>query len=373
MNRAKLKFPEWFNATGASVNVTDSTITGFTTQEISSTGLDTELNDDSPIITWASTTATLFHSTIDRVYQDGRFSEGSRPGGSLFNVSLTASSTLYAYDTYLSVDYSNVVGLHNELHVDDPQCAHALVPRTRRERRQRVEPNGPERGRKDPALHGPDHERDPAERTVVRELPGDGDLLDLDGHGRGVLQPVPGRQRGRQQPVEHLSLRPPGADAAGPRTAAERLHLDHERDPEPALRGRREDLQPRADGRLRGVHRGLPERRPGEPAGPGQQPQCRARRAGQPVPEHQRAGDDRPPAHHARRRPEQLDQRRRRGAGSQQLREPDPRRDPSAQWLRGDRDAGFRPDRGPGDGAQRDRICPGLDQRQRDLRHPADD
>src|SRR5256884_504779 len=124
MNGAKLKFPGWFNATGASVNVTDSTITGFTTQEISSTGLDTELNDDSPIITWASTTATLFHSTIDRVYQDGRFSEGSRPGGSLFNVSLTASSTLYAYDTYLSVDYSNVVGLHNELHVDGTSSAY---------------------------------------------------------------------------------------------------------------------------------------------------------------------------------------------------------------------------------------------------------
>src|SRR5256886_1680335 len=124
MNGAKLKFPGWFNATGASVHATDWTITGFTTQEMSTRGLDTELNDDSPIITWASTTATLFHSTIDRVYQDGRFSEGSRPGGSLFNVSLTASSTLYAYDTYLSVDYSNVVGLHNELHVDGTSSAY---------------------------------------------------------------------------------------------------------------------------------------------------------------------------------------------------------------------------------------------------------
>ena len=124
MNVAKLKFPGWFNATGASLNVTDSTITGFTSQEISSTGLDTEFNDDSPVITWASTTATVFHSTIDRVYQDGRFTEGSRPGGSLFNVTLTASSTLYAYDTYLSVDYSNVVGIHNELHVDGTSSAY---------------------------------------------------------------------------------------------------------------------------------------------------------------------------------------------------------------------------------------------------------
>ena len=124
MNGAKLKFPGWFNATGASVNMTDSTITGFTPSELTNTGLDTEFNDDSPIISWASTTATVYRSTIDRIYQDGRFSEGGRPGGGSFNVSLSAATTLYAYDTYISVDYSNVVGSHNELHVDGTSSAY---------------------------------------------------------------------------------------------------------------------------------------------------------------------------------------------------------------------------------------------------------
>src|SRR5437879_7862209 len=97
-NGAKLKFPGWFNATNAVVNITSSMITGFTSTEIQGTGLDSQLNDNSPIISWATTTATIYRSTIDRVYQDSRFAEGGRTGGANFNMSLTASSTLYAYD-----------------------------------------------------------------------------------------------------------------------------------------------------------------------------------------------------------------------------------------------------------------------------------
>jgi len=120
-----LKFPGWFNATGASVNITDSTITGFTPAEISALGVDSELNDDGPIIAWAaSTTATLFHSRIDRIYQDSRLSEGGRASTANFNVTLTGGSALYAYDTFLSLDYSNVIGLHNELQVDGTSNAY---------------------------------------------------------------------------------------------------------------------------------------------------------------------------------------------------------------------------------------------------------
>jgi ribosomal protein L40E len=123
-NGAKLKFPGWFNATNAAVNITSSTITGFTSAEIQGTGLDPQLNGNGPIISWATTTASLYRSSIDRVYQDSRFSEGGRSGGAAnFNISLTATSTLYAYDSYIAVDFGGapsgtVVGLHNELQVD---------------------------------------------------------------------------------------------------------------------------------------------------------------------------------------------------------------------------------------------------------------
>ena len=123
-NGAKLKFPGWFNATGASLNMTDSTITGFDDSEIQNSGLDLELNDDGPIIAWTGgTTATLYRTRIDHLYQDSRFSEGGRAGAANFNLTLSGS-TLYAYDSYISVDYSNVIGTHNELQVDGTSAAY---------------------------------------------------------------------------------------------------------------------------------------------------------------------------------------------------------------------------------------------------------
>src|SRR5438046_220556 len=124
-NGAKLKFPGWFNATGASLNMTDSTITGFDDSEIQTSGLDLELNDDGPIIAWTgATTATLYRTRIDHIYQDSRFSEGGRAGTANFNLTLSGASTLYAYDSYISVDYSNVIGAHNELQVDGTSAAY---------------------------------------------------------------------------------------------------------------------------------------------------------------------------------------------------------------------------------------------------------
>src|SRR5881296_3392287 len=112
-NGASLKFPGWFNATGATIDITGSTITGFTDSEIANSGLNTDENNDGPLIAWASTTASLYGSRIERIYEN-------TTGGSGGNVALTASSSLYAYDTYVGVDFaeSAVQGLHNELQVD---------------------------------------------------------------------------------------------------------------------------------------------------------------------------------------------------------------------------------------------------------------
>ncbi|MGI0149844.1 MAG: hypothetical protein ACREDF_09985, partial [Thermoplasmata archaeon] len=113
-NGAYLKFPGWFNATSATLNLTDSTITGFEDSELTGLGIDTDANNDGPLVDWASTSAALYRSRIERVYE-GPF------GG---NVSLSASSNLYAYDSYIGVDYSDDAARHNALRVDGTSNAY---------------------------------------------------------------------------------------------------------------------------------------------------------------------------------------------------------------------------------------------------------
>ena len=115
-NGATLKFPGWFNATSATINVTDSKITGFMDSEISGLGINTEDNNDAPLMAWATTTAGLYRSRIERLYE--------YPSGTPGNVVLTATSNLYAYDSYIGVDYSNTGGVHNELRVDGTSNAY---------------------------------------------------------------------------------------------------------------------------------------------------------------------------------------------------------------------------------------------------------
>src|SRR3989442_956650 len=116
MNGAILKFPGWFNATSATLNITNSKITGFTDAEISNLGINTDDNNDAPLMAWASTGASLYRSRIERIYEYS--------GGSTGNLGLTATSNLYAYDSYIGVDFSNVVGQHNELRVDGSSNAY---------------------------------------------------------------------------------------------------------------------------------------------------------------------------------------------------------------------------------------------------------
>src|SRR6266571_4701970 len=87
---SSLKFPGWFNATGATLNISGSKITGFTDSEIAGLGIDTDDNNDAPTMSWASTSAT----------------------------------SLYAYDTYIALDFSDVVGWHNTLRVDGTSNAY---------------------------------------------------------------------------------------------------------------------------------------------------------------------------------------------------------------------------------------------------------
>src|SRR3989475_13036130 len=109
-NGAILKFPGWFNATSATIHVTDSKITGFTDSEISGLGINTDDNDDAPLMAWATTTASLYRSRIERLYE--------YTGGTAGNPLLTAPSNLYSYDSYIGGDYSNTPGVHNARRVD---------------------------------------------------------------------------------------------------------------------------------------------------------------------------------------------------------------------------------------------------------------
>src|SRR3990170_60142 len=115
-NGAILQFPGWFNATSATINMTDSKITGFTDADLAGLGLDTDDNNDAPLMVWPSTVASLYGSRIEQLYEYA--------GGGAGLLSLASSSSLYAYDTYIGVDYSDVSGRHNELRVDGSSNAY---------------------------------------------------------------------------------------------------------------------------------------------------------------------------------------------------------------------------------------------------------
>ena len=124
-NGAELKFPGWFNATSATIEITDSTITGFSSVELNGLGVYQDDNDDGPVVNWASTTAGLYGSRIARIYENASAQGvGNATGLIEGNVTLRAGTNLYAYDTYIGADYSNVVGLHNELQVDGSSNAY---------------------------------------------------------------------------------------------------------------------------------------------------------------------------------------------------------------------------------------------------------
>jgi ribosomal protein L40E len=112
-SQSVLKFPGTLTFNSGSVfNMSASTITGFSDAELSGLGnaAFVDANDDSPVIAMTGTTAYLFQSTITKLY------ENTQAGGVAKGMNLTGSN-LYAYDSYIGVDFSNNWQIHNVLNL----------------------------------------------------------------------------------------------------------------------------------------------------------------------------------------------------------------------------------------------------------------
>src|SRR5437879_12651094 len=90
------KFTGWFNATGAPIDITGSRITGFSSTELFGLGVYQDDNDDSPLISWASTTASLYGSRIERIYENASAPSGNATGPVEGYHGLTGSSNMFA-------------------------------------------------------------------------------------------------------------------------------------------------------------------------------------------------------------------------------------------------------------------------------------
>src|SRR5437879_13339785 len=95
-NGAIVSFPCWLNATGATIDITGSQITGFSSTELFGLGVYQDDNDDSPLISWASTTASLYGSRIERIYENASASSGNETGAVEGYHGLTGSSNMFA-------------------------------------------------------------------------------------------------------------------------------------------------------------------------------------------------------------------------------------------------------------------------------------
>src|SRR3989449_908684 len=94
-NGAIVKFPGWFNATGATIDITGSQITGFSSTELFGLGVYQDDNDDSPLISWASTTASLYGSRIVRNYQNAVAISGNAAARGGGNVGASTTTAQY--------------------------------------------------------------------------------------------------------------------------------------------------------------------------------------------------------------------------------------------------------------------------------------
>ena len=113
-NGASLKFPGWFNATSATVTITESTITGWDTADILPWfgALAVDDNDDAPQLTWSSSTVDIYDSTIARLYENA----SSISPSPRMDITLSGSTTLTAINSTIGVDFHpDVAKLHNQL------------------------------------------------------------------------------------------------------------------------------------------------------------------------------------------------------------------------------------------------------------------
>lgn len=110
-NGSLIKHPGTLSTSGtAVVDVRNSEITGFTTEEIASFNLDPDDNDDAPVMTFAgSSTVVIAASTVSRLYENAA-SPGPDPR---YNITVQDTSTLTIIDSYVGVDFLDDDAKHN--------------------------------------------------------------------------------------------------------------------------------------------------------------------------------------------------------------------------------------------------------------------
>ncbi|MFQ6012984.1 MAG: CARDB domain-containing protein [Thermoplasmata archaeon] len=110
-NGAILKHPGTLTASGtATVDVRDSTITGFTNATIESFNLDPDDNDDAPIMTFSgSSRVVIAGSTVSRLYENPL-----SPGPDFrHNITVQGSASLTIIDSFVGVDFLDSNTTHN--------------------------------------------------------------------------------------------------------------------------------------------------------------------------------------------------------------------------------------------------------------------
>ncbi|MEE9173581.1 MAG: hypothetical protein V3U30_01235, partial [Thermoplasmata archaeon] len=110
-NGAMIKHPGTLTLSGsATMDIRDSSITGFTPGEISVFNLDPDDNDDAPVMSFGgSSRVVIAGSVVDRLYENPL-----SPGpDSRYNITTSGSANLTIIDTFVGVDFLNDTRFHN--------------------------------------------------------------------------------------------------------------------------------------------------------------------------------------------------------------------------------------------------------------------
>src|SRR5437773_5449255 len=114
-NNAIMKFPGTFDTTaGSTITIDHSTITGFTTGEVTPWvgGTAADDNDDAPTLTFGSTTVHVFDSRIERLFENAA---GSSPDPRAV-ITLAGTTQFTAINSYIGVDFNpDVNRVHNQI------------------------------------------------------------------------------------------------------------------------------------------------------------------------------------------------------------------------------------------------------------------
>ena len=125
-NNAIVKFPGVLDSSaGASIIIDHSTITGFTTAEVTQWvgAAAAEDNNDAPTLTFVSTAVDVYNSRIERLFED---LGGSSPSPRAI-ITLSGNTVLTAINSYIGVDFSpDINRIHNEIRAFDGTTANLV-------------------------------------------------------------------------------------------------------------------------------------------------------------------------------------------------------------------------------------------------------